>query len=174
MGYRKPYVPKRRGARSGALRSPKSNHVAEGPLVKAPDLGGLPAIVVNPGESRTPRVRPVWIYDSMVLDESAAIANPDADTVAVLDPRGRFLGSAVYNNTSKIRARIFSLVPQRFDEKYLAEAIRAAVGRRAVLPDVAESCRLIYADSDGLPGIVADRLGPFVSLQLMTLSLIHI
>src|SRR5262245_34190442 len=113
----KPYRPKRRGnSRAASSREPKG--VAAPDWNRLPDVSGLPRVIVNPAESHTPRVRPVWLYDTMVVDESEA-RESGADSVALMDVRGRFFGSAVYNPSSKIRARVFSLRPCRFDESYL-------------------------------------------------------
>jgi 23S rRNA (cytosine1962-C5)-methyltransferase len=80
---------------------------------------------------------------------------------------GRFLGWGVYNSQSQITTRIWSWVEQQTIGPELIRArIHAAVAaRRALLPDV-DAVRLVFGESDGLPGVIVDRYGSVLVIQL--------
>lgn len=127
-----------------------------------------PRVVATFEKTHTHRVRHHWIYDNMVAETSGALV--DGETAYIYDRRHKFLGSAIYNSVSRIRARIFSLDHKVFDDAYVADAVAAAVKRRRALFPDGDSFRVIYSDADGLPGVVADLIGGVLSVQLLTLA----
>jgi 23S rRNA (cytosine1962-C5)-methyltransferase len=130
--------------------------------------GAEPRLTITMQNIRTPRVRHIWVFDNMV--ESLQGEPKDGGTVHVQDTKGRFLGSAVYNSQSRIRARIFSLAPERYDGAYIQKSIAAAVKRRRARYAATESFRVVFADSDGLPGLIVDKLANVLVVQLLTLA----
>ena len=130
-------------------------------------VGPRPRMVVTREETRTQRIRLVWIFDNMV--KSVAGETEDGGTVYVFDSDDRFLGSAIYNGNSKIRARIFSPNTERFDGDYVERAITAAVERRRSHYDLVNgSFRVVFSDADGLPGLIADKIGNAIVVQVLT------
>lgn len=94
------------------------------------------------------------------------------DTVRVLDASGGSIAVAAYSPFSSIRARVWSIDPEtRIDEMFIADRIRAAVGRRADHPDGRHTCRLVFAEADHLPGLIVDRYGPVAVMQLNSVGL---
>jgi len=128
----------------------------------------LPELRVSFEKTRTVRSRHYWVYDNMVVGVPEG-AGP-GDTVAVVDTRGRFLGSAIFNPNSRIRARVFSLQAEEFNEQYVREAVERAVVRRRQLYGAGESYRVVFADSDRLPGIIADLIGGVLVVQVLTFA----
>ncbi len=128
----------------------------------------LPQITVSFEHTRSTRQRYYWIYDNMVKTEPSGLSA--GDTVAVADVRGRFLGSAIYNQNSRIRARLFSVLPVLFDEEYCRRAVVAAVERRRKNYGADNSYRVVFADSDRLPGVIADLIGGVLVVQLLTFA----
>lgn len=98
-----------------------------------------------------------WVYASEVLK---TFGNPnDGDVLAVKDGRDRMLGSAIYNSKSQIVARRFSRKRQELDRDFFERRIRQAWEvrqRRGCNPNL---CRVVWSESDGLPGITLDRYG---------------
>jgi len=124
-------------------------------------------LILHPGKERSLLRRHPWIFDTAVA-RVAGHARP-GDTVTVTDAHGRPLAKAAYSPSSKIRARVWSFdVAETIDHAFFKRRVAAAVARRIALPELAgqDGVRLIHAESDGLPGVIADRYGDTVVVQL--------
>ena len=124
-------------------------------------------LILKPGKERALLRRHPWIYDSAVACLEGR-ARP-GDTVSVLADSGKVLGKAAWSPESKIRARMWSFDPEAvIDHAFFKRAVAAAVARRATHPWLAgqDGLRLIHGESDGLPGVVVDRFGEVVVMQL--------
>jgi 23S rRNA (cytosine1962-C5)-methyltransferase len=124
-------------------------------------------LILQPGKERSLFKRHPWIFDSAV----ARLTGParPGDTVTVVDANGRPQAKAAYSPQSKIRARVWSFDGGvTIDHAFFKRRIAAAVARRTALPELAgqQGLRLIHAESDGLPGVIADRYGDTVVVQL--------
>ena len=110
-----------------------------------------------------------WVYASDVLK---AFGGPeDGEVVSLKDGRDHMLGSAIYNSKSQIVARRFSRQRQYLDPDFFRRRIAQAVEyrvRRGVNPRL---CRLVWSESDGLPGVIVDRYGDTLVLQTLTLAM---
>jgi len=122
------------------------------------------AVAVTPrGASRWAAGHP-WIYRSDVrLDPSVA----SGAIVPVLDERGRFLGQACVSLQSKIVLRRISRSDQPVDAAFFRERIADAVRLRRSLFPGDNAYRVIHGDGDGLPGLVVDRYGDYLSVQFL-------
>lgn len=115
----------------------------------------------------------VWVYASDI--ESVEL--PEGETPALLpvaDSRGLLLGTALYSPTSQIALRLVSR--SALDEtqwlKLLETRLRTAITRRKpLLNEQNDACRLCFSEADELPGLVADKYGDLVILQLLTRGL---
>lgn len=109
-----------------------------------------------------------WVYASEVLK---AFGEPENGSVVTLkDGKDRLLGSAIYNAQSQIVARRFSRQRQELDADFFERRIRQAVeyrARRGVNPRLG---RLVWSESDGLPGLIVDRYGDVLAVQTLTLA----
>ncbi len=116
----------------------------------------------------------LWVYASDV--ESIKLpdtANPPA-LLPVADSRGLLLGTALYSPSSQIALRLVSR--EALDEPawldLLAARLRASIQRRKrLLSAESDSCRLCFSEADQLPGLVADKYGSLVIVQLLTKGL---
>ena len=91
------------------------------------------------------------------------------DIVTLLSPDGVVLGDALWNTTSDIAARRLTQGDVRFDEAVLVAALRRAVGLRHSIPGLVESSevyRVVHSEGDGLSGLVVDKLGDVLSIEL--------
>lgn len=111
----------------------------------------------------------LWVYAS---DVEAAPSGSGVlpRLVPVADSRGILLGTALYSPNSQIALRL--IAREAVDEgawlKLLEERLRKAIRRRAsLLSETTNACRLCFSEADELPGIVIDRYGPLVVLQLL-------
>ena len=121
-------------------------------------------IVLKPGRERSLLRRHPWIYSGAVASGAAG----RGETVEVVSSAGETLGYGSYSPDSQIRVRMLSLgtgtVP---DEAYVASLVADAVKRRGRLLAEGETaaCRLVHAEGDGLPGMVADWYAGWVVCQ---------
>jgi 23S rRNA (cytosine1962-C5)-methyltransferase len=127
-------------------------------------------LILHPGKERSLMRHHPWVFDTSVMHLDGH-ARP-GDTVTVVSADGRPLAKAAFSPRSKIRARAWSFdVEATIDHAFFKRRIAAAVARRAALPELAGQgahggLRLIHAESDGLPGVIADRYGDTVVVQL--------
>ena len=129
----------------------------------------MATLILHPGKEKSVLRRHPWLF-------SGAVAHLDGrarpgDTVDVVSHEGRPLARAAWSPASQIRARIWSFdVAESIDHAFFKRRVAASVARRAALPELAgqQGLRLIHAESDGLPGVIADRYGDTVVVQLTT------
>ncbi len=110
-----------------------------------------------------------WIYSSDILSSRG---NPQSgDVVLLKDSRARLVGSAIYNSKSQITARRFSFRKQDLDVEFFQRRIERALAHRATLPIDQKVCRVVWSESDGVPGVIIDRYGDHVVLQTQTMAM---
>lgn len=120
-----------------------------------------------PGRDKSLRQRHPWVFAGSIAKVEGA---PGAgDTVALHAADGAFLALAAWSPKSSIRARVWSFDTRvKIDSDFFSRRVLAAVRARDGLLDAAHnSCRLIHAESDGLPGVIADRYGTVLVVQLL-------
>ncbi len=110
-----------------------------------------------------------WVFSGEVASLRGQPA--DGEVISLMDVRGKPMGSAIFNSKSQIVARRFSRRKQDLDADFfrrrLAQAAEYRV-HRGVDPSV---CRLVWSESDGLPGLVVDRYGDALVVQTLTLGM---
>jgi 23S rRNA (cytosine1962-C5)-methyltransferase len=110
-----------------------------------------------------------WVFSSEVLK---IFGNPaDGDVISLKDGKDRLIGSAIYNSKSQIVARRFSRRRQDLDLDFFQRRIAQASeyrDRRNVDPKLR---RVVWSESDGLPGVIIDRYGDHFVLQTLTLAM---
>ena len=128
----------------------------------------------------------LWVYRSDVERLKAGVGEQVAGgaLVNVLDGRGIPMGTALYSDASEIALRLVSRQAGVGRAGYLDEmrvGLRAAIQLRERVAAEAfsgtaasaaagetDACRLVFSEADELPGIVADRYGELVVVQLLT------
>jgi 23S rRNA (cytosine1962-C5)-methyltransferase len=127
----------------------------------------MPGIVVKP------RARILhghdWVFSSEVLKVFGKPA--DGDVISLKDGRDHLVGSAIYNSKSQIVARRFSWRKQDLDLDFFNRRIAQAAEYRARRGVDSKLCRLVWSESDGLPGVILDRYGDYLVLQTLTLGM---
>jgi 23S rRNA (cytosine1962-C5)-methyltransferase len=110
-----------------------------------------------------------WVYASDILSTRGKME--PGDVIGLKDTRGQPLGSAIYNNRSQIVARRFSFRKQDLDAEFFKRRIERALAHRATLPLDQNLMRVVWSESDGIPGVIIDRYGPHVVLQTLTCAM---
>ncbi len=109
-----------------------------------------------------------WIYASEIEKVEGAFEN--GDIVDVNDFRGKFIGRGFYNPASQISLRILTRNDEKCDRAFFEKRVRDAWEYRKLLCDP-NSCRLIYSESDFLPGLVVDKFADILVLQSLSLGI---
>src|SRR4249919_801221 len=110
-----------------------------------------------------------WVFSSEVLK---VFGNPaDGDVISLKDGKDHLIGSAIYNSKSQIVARRFSRRRQDLDLDFFQRRIAQAVEYRTRRGVNRRFCRVVWSESDGLPGVVVDRYGDHAVLQTLTLGM---
>lgn len=110
-----------------------------------------------------------WVFSSEVLKVFGKPA--DGDVISLKDGKDRLIGSAIYNSKSQIVARRYSRRKQDLDLDFFRRRIAQAAEyrtRRGVDPKL---CRVVWSESDGLPGLIVDRYGDHFVIQTLTLAM---
>jgi 23S rRNA (cytosine1962-C5)-methyltransferase len=128
---------------------------------------------------RAGHVQPVWAGHPWVfaqaIEEVVGAPGP-GDIVTVVDARGQFLGRGFFSPRSAIPIRILTRDPDDpLDAASLGRRIETAASWRRTLlglPNEATTgFRLVHAEGDGLPGLIADVYGSTVAVQLLTVGM---
>lgn len=122
------------------------------------------------GHDRRLRSGHPWVFSNEITHTEGQPAPGDA--VAIHAAKGDFLGTAYYNPHSLIAARLLSPHQEDIDsvDFFRARIAQAITYRESIYGDLG-SLRLVYGESDFLPGLVVDRYGPVLSVQCLTLGM---
>jgi len=134
----------------------------------ADDPKTRPIIMLQPGRHRRAEAGPPWVYSNEVQMDAAAKALPPGSLVTLRSAGGDPLGVASFNPHTLVSARLFDRdAKRRIDHEFFIERLERALSLRRRL--YAEPYyRLVHAEADGVPGLVADRFGEALVLQLNT------
>src|SRR5688500_11798398 len=110
-----------------------------------------------------------WVYASEVL--KAFGAPKDGDVITLRGTGDQLLGSAIYNSRSQIVARRFCRQQQDLDPDFFARRIGQALEYRRRRGLDERLCRMVWSESDGLPGVIVDRYGDCLVLQTLTAAM---
>ncbi len=121
-----------------------------------------PSLLLKPGREKALLRRHPWVFSGAIARESGAAPG---ETVEIRAADGRFLARAAASPASQIRARVWTWDENEpVDAALFSRRIAAAAARRERLglPRQGDAWRLVAAEADGLPGLVADRYGEWV------------
>ena len=110
-----------------------------------------------------------WVFSSEVLKVFGKPA--DGDVISLKDGKDHLIGSAIYNSKSQIVARRFSRRRQDLDQEFFRRRIEQASEYRDRRNIDAKLRRVVWSESDGLPGVIIDRYGDTFALQTLTLAM---
>lgn len=126
----------------------------------------LPTLRLKSQEERRLQGGHLWIYSNEVnIHETPLKQFRAGEQVRVESHGGKFLGIASINPQSLICGRLISRNGQLLDRTLLVHRLQQALQLRTRLFD-APFYRLVYGESDLLPGLVVDRFGNHLSVQL--------
>src|SRR5262249_11855231 len=129
----------------------------------------MATVFLNPGKERPLQQRHPWVFSGAVSRVAGYVGRGDA--IDVVDSSGEWLARGTWSSGSQIRWRTFTWQSDEpIDEQLLRNRIERAVRARQLLGYGTNSnaYRLVYAESDGLPGLIVDRYGDYLVVQLLT------
>ena len=152
---------------------PAIKHVAPKTIRPAAPASKALGARINRRAADKLRTGHLWVYASDIENVELLGGEPPA-LLPVADSRGLLLGTALYSPISQIALRLVSR--EAIDEpawlQLLETRLRASIARRKPLLDEQNNaCRLCFSEADELPGVVADKYGDLVILQLLAKGL---
>ena len=126
-------------------------------------------VCLRRGEEKDVRGGSFWIFDNEIdwYDDIC----PDGGVVDVVDSRMKFVARGFFNSKSKIVVRVLTRDPaEGIDEAFFRRRMEAAWGFRQSL-GFSNACRVIFGESDGLPGLTVDKFGDYLSFQIVSLGM---
>src|SRR5260221_4692234 len=142
----------------GAMEPPKEISLA----------GKLPSVLLRSGEDRRVRDGHPWAFSNEILMDAETKALPAGSLAILRTPGGEALGLATFNPHSLIAARMLTSNPEAtVDALFLGRRLAQATALRDRLIGV-PYYRLIHAEADGLPGVIIDRFGDALVVQVNT------
>jgi 23S rRNA (cytosine1962-C5)-methyltransferase len=126
-------------------------------------------IVLKAGREKSLLRRHPWIFSGAIHHIDEPTVAPGG-TVDLLSFNQQFLARAAYSPNSQIRARVWTFEDEPIDKEFFRRRIRTALQSRdtwQLTPDT-DAYRLLYAESDGIPGLIVDRYGNMLVMQCLT------
>src|SRR6185312_6966969 len=140
----------------GAMASPKESRVAK----------KLPSVLLRAGEDRRVRAGHPWAFSNEILMDAETKALPVGSLAVLRAPGGEALGLVTFNPHSLIAARLITSNPEAtVDALFFGRRLAQATALRDRLIGV-PYYRLIHAEADGLPGVIVDRFGDALVVQI--------
>ena len=113
-----------------------------------------------------------WIFNNEI---ASVDGNPEpGDLVNVLNHQGRYLATGYYNPASQITVRVVAYQPlesEQMDTAFFVARFRDCLRHRERFIQDGEAYRLVYGEADFLPGLIVDRFGSILVVQLLTLGM---
>jgi 23S rRNA (cytosine1962-C5)-methyltransferase len=141
---------------------------------QSPDVAGLPTatVLLKPKRARPFFGRHPWVLDSAVqrVDGSPA----DGAVVDLATHDGTFVARGLWNAASRLRVRLYAFDPAvKLDDALWRARLEAAVGLRRTLglDDRTGAARLVNSEGDDLSGLIVDRYGDFLAVQVTALAM---
>lgn len=128
-------------------------------------------VILKPGKEKPVVQKHPWVFSGAIARVQGDPA--DGDVVLIADSRGQPLALGGYNSRSQIRVRVWTWNPdEAVDAAFFAERLRKSAERREPLrvSNHTTAYRVVNAESDFLPGVVVDRYGEFLAVQILTLT----
>lgn len=125
-------------------------------------------LVLKPGREKSLLRRHPWIFSGAVERVDQSIAS--GGTVDVFSSKGDFLARASYSPHSQIRGRVWTFEDESVDKDFFCKRIQSATRARDTwhLTHDTDAIRLIYAESDGIPGLIVDQYADTLVMQCLT------
>lgn len=125
-------------------------------------------VSLKPGREKSLHRRHPWIFSGALQRADQPLQA--GENVRILDAAGSALAVGAWSPASQLRVRIWSLDPEaRIDADFFRDRLQRALALRGKFAAAGNTaCRLVNAESDGLPGVIIDRYGDFLVCQFLS------
>ena len=123
-------------------------------------------IILNKGKDKAAWQLHPWVFSGAI---SAALGKPqNGDIVSVFNIEDEFIAYGIYNGNSRVAVRLLEWDPRNeINEQWWRNRVTKAVNnRKFLLNEQNNTVRLIFAEADFLPGLIADKYADFISVQV--------
>jgi 23S rRNA (cytosine1962-C5)-methyltransferase len=124
--------------------------------------------ILKPGREKSLLRRHPWVFSGAIARVQGRPSS--GETVEVVSAGGEFLAHASYSPASQIRLRAWTFdAAETVDESFFRKRLQQALEARRLLGllEKGAACRVVFGESDGLPGLVVDRYGEFLVCQFL-------
>ena len=126
-------------------------------------------VTLKKGEGRTVKAGGAWIFDNEIAAIHGTFKN--GSIVQVEDFDGYPMGKGFINQNSKIRVRMLTRSEDVIDDRFFEDRIRRAWEYRKTVMSDLNSCRLIFGEADGFPGLVVDKYADVLVAECLALGM---
>lgn len=133
---------------------------------------GVPQIALKPRKWPALAGHHPWVLARSL--EASGPSPPDGSEVDVVAHDGRWVARGIYNGRSYIRVRLYSWRDgESLDDRFWRTRLADAIDLRRVLKydDPAAAARVVFSEADGLSGLIVDRYGDFLVVQIAALAI---
>jgi 23S rRNA (cytosine1962-C5)-methyltransferase len=126
-------------------------------------------MTLKPGREKSLHRRHPWVFSGAV-DSISDVPN-SGELVDILSSDGEFLAKGAYSHESRIIARVWTWnIEETVNEDFIKSRVKRAVSLREPLISSSNTnaYRLVYAESDRLPGLIVDQYADVVVMQLLS------
>lgn len=129
----------------------------------------METLILKPGREKSLLRRHPWIFSGAIKSVSG---QPNAgEIVKVVSSSGDYLGQCSFNPESSISGRMWTFKEEEINRSFILTKMRIAFILRKelhLINPLNTACRLIHAESDGLPGLIVDQYDEFLVVQFLT------
>ena len=124
----------------------------------------MPSVILKTNKEHRLIAGHAWVYAGDIARLTGVVN--DGDAVDIRDHKERFLGRGLLNRKSQITVRRFTLQKEELDRAFFKRRIAAANAART-----GDTYRMVCSEGDQLPGLIVDRFGDYLVIQLLTLGM---
>jgi 23S rRNA (cytosine1962-C5)-methyltransferase len=128
-------------------------------------------VILKPGREKSLLKRHPWVFSGAISEMSENV--PQGNFVDIMSSDGRWLARGAYSPTSQIRVRAWTFDQEMsIDSAFIRARLSQAVEKRTVLlkSKNISAFRIVFGESDGLPGVIVDRYSDFIVCQFLSLG----
>ncbi|WP_025683126.1 class I SAM-dependent rRNA methyltransferase [Paenibacillus maysiensis] len=130
----------------------------------------MPSVILERSRKKRLEHAHPWVFKNEIAKVEG---EPEAgDLVNIVNHQGRYLATGYYNPASQITVRVMSYEPlEAMDQSFFARRFRDCLEHRERFVTGGDAYRLVYGEADFLPGLIVDRFGDVLVVQLLTLGM---